>query len=434
MLKDRLVSVSKVSLYRNGIYVIGHSAIGAGAGFLFWAIAARYYDTGDVGIAAALISVVNLLAFIAPLGLDLSIIKFLPGSGKNARDLVNSCLTIICISTVFLAVIFIMGMSIWFPDALVLRENLLYGGVFVILCVMCTLDILTTQLFIAERKSVFALVKSAILNVIRFIPLILFTATWSKWEGIVLSWGIGAIASVMVTFGLLLPRLRKDYYPYPTVRFSILRDMVRFSFANYVTSSLWFIPPYVLPIIVLNVLGEDPSAHFYIGWAVGGILFNIPRSVSLSLFAEGSHAEENLGTNVRRSMKLVFMLLVPGALLIALLADLILNFFGEGFADNASVIVWVLALSAFPLSINHVYFGMRRAQGRMLNVITMTALIAAITLVGSYMMLSEVGIVGAAIAWLMAQTIVAVLVIRDLLLVVSDVKIDTNCAVDASIE
>jgi len=48
-------------------------------------------------------------------------------------------------------------------------------------------------------------------------------------------------------------------------------------------------PNMILPIMVLNVLGAEQAAYYYIAYAIAALLFMIPNAISMSLFVEGSH-------------------------------------------------------------------------------------------------------------------------------------------------
>ena len=53
-------------------------------------------------------------------------------------------------------------------------------------------------------------------------------------------------------------------------------------------------PNLILPIMVLNVLGAEQAAYYYIAYAIAALLFMIPGAISTSLFVEGSHGEEGV--------------------------------------------------------------------------------------------------------------------------------------------
>jgi len=91
--RERLKSLYGVSLYRNAVYLMLNTGVMALLGFFFWMIVARFYTEADVGFSSAIISAINLLTLISLVGLNISLIRFLPQSDKP-QDLINSCYTL----------------------------------------------------------------------------------------------------------------------------------------------------------------------------------------------------------------------------------------------------------------------------------------------------------------------------------------------------
>jgi len=57
----RLIQKLKDPLYKNSIFLMLSSITGAGTGFVFWVIAARFYSAEDVGLASAVIAAMGLI-------------------------------------------------------------------------------------------------------------------------------------------------------------------------------------------------------------------------------------------------------------------------------------------------------------------------------------------------------------------------------------
>lgn len=399
-----------VSLYRNTLYLILNSGALAATGFFFWIVAARLYPVEAVGLASAAISAMGLLALISTLGLDYGLIRFMPGSSEKAGEIINSCFTVAVVISIALAFIFLAGLSIWSPALLPIRGHPVFFTAFVVFTVAATLNTFAQRSFIAERKAGWALSQGLIFGLLRFILLIILV-TFFETFGIFASWGIAISLAVAIGVLIFLPRVEVGYRPFPMVRKEVINDLMHFSLANYAANLLWTIPGLILPLIVVNMLGAEKNAYFYIGWAVGSILIFIPTATSLSLFAEGSHAEEQLGQEVKKSLKFILLILIPAILILLLLGDKILLLFGEAYSQNATRLLWIVALSALPLSINQVYFSIRRVEKRMKGVIGLSACIAIVTLALSYILLPQMGIIGAGISWLIAQSLVAVVIV-----------------------
>lgn len=404
-----LRSLYRVSLYRNAVYLIANNIIIAGTGFVFWIVAARLYSEDEVGLGSAAIAAVGLLALLSTMGLDFAIIRFLPNAGKKSRDMINSCMTVGGMASLVFALIFLAGLSFWSPALVPIRENSVFLSVFIVSVMSATLNSFIQQTFVAKRRTGFALAQGLLFSLSRFIPLLILASFFQDF-GIFTAWGIAFSLSVIVGTFFFMRRVEPNYYPIPVVKREILGGMLHFSSTNYIVNLLWNIPGLVLPLMVVNVLDSEQNAYYYICWTISTILFMIPTAISLSLFAEGAHDQKNLMQEVTRSFKLVSLILMPLVMIVLILGDILLLVFGEAYSENAVWLLRILAVSAFPLSINFIYFSMKRVQMKMSEVIALSLTIAIVTLGLSYVLLPRIGINGVGIAWLASQSVGAIFV------------------------
>jgi len=395
-----------VSLYRNSIYLILNSAIPAVTGFAFWMIATRLYPVENIGIAAAAISMMTLLTFLSTLGLEFGLIRFIPNAGRKANEILNSCFTSGTLVAIVLSTVFVVGLSIWAPSLIGIRQNPIFSVAFVVFTTAFTLHTLVHHVFVAKRKAGFALVQGVVFSLLRFVPLICLAGLFHTF-GIFASWGIALVLAMSIGILIFLPRVQADYRPVPRISRRAISDLMRFSFGNYGASIFWMAPSLILPLMVTNLLGAESNAYFYIGWAVANIILMVPLSISLSLFAEGAHDEQKLTRDVTRSLKLILLIIVPAIAVAFLAGDKILLLFGEAYSVSSTRLLWILAMSALPASVNYIYFSVKRVQARMKSVVGLSALMALTTLILSFFLLPQWGIVGAGVSYLAAQAIPA---------------------------
>lgn len=393
-------------LYANSVYLIGNSAVNAVLGFVFWILAARLYTTEDVGLGSAVIAAVGLLAFIASLGLGFGLIRFLPGSGDDARRLINGCLTLASLAAIAAATIFIVGTPLWSPALTFVRENTIFVGAFVVFVIVATLSPLLDGVFIGLRQAKYTLIKNLAQGLFKVV-LIAALASVFKVFGIFASYGLGIAGCLGLALFLFLPRLQPGYRPRPILQKQVSNELVHFSLANYASSGLWTAPAWILPIMIVNLLGGEANAFFYISWSMAGLLFAIPLATSTSLFTEGSYDEKALPHNVSRSLKLMVVLLLPAIAVLLAAGDKILLLFGKEYSLEGTKLLWLLAPSALPVAVNVLYLGIARVKKRLKDIILVAATIAFGTLVLSYVLLPRLGILAAGVGWLASQSIVA---------------------------
>ena len=194
-----------------------------------------------------------------------------------------------------------------------------------------------------------------------------------------------------------------------------MNSIMRFSLANYVADFFWGVPSMVLPIMVLNILGALPTAYFYIAWMVGCVPSMIASAAATSLFAEGSYDEKRLELHIMRSLKMIFLILVPTVILILAIADKLLFLFGGAYSESATTLARITALSTIPMSMNVVYLAKLRVEKNLKAIVGLTAIATPITLGLAFLLLPRMGINGAGIAWLISQATIALVVTGSLL-------------------
>jgi len=421
--REGVKSLYRISLYRNAFYLLVSNLAVPAIGFVFWIIAARVYSTGDVGIASALTSALGVVWLIANLGLGAGIVRFLPKAGQNASRMINTVFTITGLASIIVSGVFIAGLSFWSPELSFLQHSYAYLFAFIAFAVCNALMAMSDWPFIAYRRSNFTLVKGLIFGLLRLPLVVVLAACFGAFGfGIFASWGLSSAVTLAVSLFIFLPRVQPGYRPVPALGRGVLRQIFGYSIANQLSTVLWFIPTSVLPLMVLNILGTEANAYFYVAWTVGNVLASVPIAVSSSLFAEGSHAEQHIIADTLRALKLAFLILVPAVILVVALADKLLWLFGGSYSQNGATLVRILALSSLPLAVNYIYMSMLRVQMRLRTLLSLSGSVAAITLAGSYVLIRMIGINGAGLAWLGAQTIAAVMIVIDFMLRQSSLK------------
>ena len=398
----------KDPLYRNSLFWMANAVVTTGLGFIFWVVIARFYTDAEVGLAAAIISVISLLALLSKLGLDVALIRFLPKVDKPV-DLINSSFILSGITALAVAAIFIAGSDLWSPPLSFIRKNAIFSIAFVLFTLFWTLSQMMDFVFFARRRADFALLKNTIYSLLK-IPLPILLVLHFHTFGIVASWGVAIGIALAISLLLFLPRVQSRYKPVPRLNLDIIKDIRRYSAGNYFANLLGAAPALILPIMILNVLGAEQNAYFYVAWIVTLLLFAIPMAVSQSLFVEGSHFEDSLGMNVRRSFRFIFLLLIPAIILVLLLGKWLLLLFGAAYSLNASMLLWILALSSLFLGVNSVYMTILRVRGRIRELVIIAGFITLAVLVGSYLITPTTGIIGLGYAWIAAQGLVSVYV------------------------
>jgi len=396
-------------LYRNSLFLMGNTVVLTGLGFVFWIVVARFYTEAEVGLGSAIISSVMLLALVSGLGLDAALIRFLPKAARPV-DMVNSCFTLVATTALVVSGIFIAGLPVWSPAVDFIRVQPLFILAFVLFAACWPLAGLMGSVFVARRKAQYVLVKSTIFSLLK-LPLAIVLAIFFHAFGIVASWGVAVAIALVVSAFFLLPRVLEHYKPAPRLDLGIVKGIWKYSAGNYFASLFAAAPLLALPIIVVNIAGAEQNAHFYVAWMIGGLLFAISTAVSQSLFAEGSHFEEELPLHAQRAFRFALLLLVPGIALVVLLGKWLLLLFGESYSSSALTLLQTLGFSSIFVGVNTVYFSMLLVRGQIGELTVLRALTAVAVLVASALAIPALGINGVGYVWIGIQGLVSIYVL-----------------------
>ncbi len=399
----------RIPLYTNAFYLMLNSVVVSLLGFVFWIIVARFYTAADVGLAAASIAAVGLLASLSNLGLGLGIIRFLPEAKEKATSMINSAFTIAGLASLVVALIFLAGLSFWSPALIFIRQHPIFLASFVLFTIAFTLSGLLSQVFIAKRRARFIFSQGVITGTLK-IPIPIILVTFFGAFGIFASAGIAVSVAMLVAMLWFLPRVQKGYIPLPAMHKQVINEIAHYSLGNYLANLLWIAPGLLFPLMVVNILGAEMNAYFYVAWAIAAVLFMVPASISLSLFAEGSYERSLLRVNTLKSLRLCLLILLPAILLTFAIGNKLLLLFGHPYSQSATTLLRLLALSTLPLTINYIFLSIKRVQNDIRGIIRLSVAITGIALGSSYILMGKMGILGVGVGWTIGQTIVAIVV------------------------
>lgn len=407
--------VWRSSLYVNSYYLMAANVVTAAFGFLYWTAAARLYPPAEVGLAAATISAVSLVSMLSVLGLDYAMVRFLP-SAPDPQGIINSSLTIGAGAALVLSVVFLAGLAVWSPALLPLRENVPLASSIVGAAVFTTITSLLAGVYLARKRAGLVLAQASVFSITKVLLALGLSAVAGA-AGLLGAWTLGLALAVASGISVFLPRAEGVRHGFRvTLRREVINDMTHFAFANYVSILLWSGPGLVLPLLVINMMGPAANAHFYVAWSVGGLVAMIPAAVSMSLFAHGSYDEAQVIRRAFDSAKFALLLLVPAVGAVFLLGDRVLLIFGKAYSEQATRLLWILAASALPMTVNLLFFSVRRVQQRMAGVVASTLWILVVTMGLSAILLPRFGLLGAGLAWFAAQASVAIVILTRYLL------------------
>jgi len=386
---SRIISQFKDPLYKNSFFIMLTSLSSAAFGFFFWMLAAKLYPKEDVGIATALISSMSFLILLTRFGLDVAIIRFFPDKDKSS--LFSTTAFITTFFTVVLGLIFIIGIDIWSPELRIL-SSLQNTTLYILFLVASSIVALTTVSFYAVRKAQYSFIQSLMVGsrVFILIPFV-FLGAMGIYGAVGASFIIAGIVSLVllarsgVTLSLRLDR-------------KFLNEAFHFSAGNFIAGLLMTAPAQILPLMVLNVLGAQETAHYYIAFAITSLLFTIPNALSTSLFVEGSHGE-GLKNATIKSLRATFLLMIPAALILYFAGGWLLGLIGKDYAASGLDLLRIMVVSSFFMAVSSIYMTIKKVQKDILGLIFISGLIFSLLIGLGYVFMLWYGIEGIGYAY-----------------------------------
>lgn len=341
------------ALFRNAYYLMGSYVATSILSFVFWLVAARFYTTEAIGIAGAIISMISFIAGLADLGISTGIIRFLPNAGDRANRMMNTGFSIQVLASVVASGIFLAGLKLWSPAMLTLQTNFLYIIGFILLALMNVYTAQLKSVFTASSKSRLVMIAD-IVNRVVAIPTLFMLASLSGFFGVLGAQAAGFVVTIVLCLTIFLPRLKEGYHPRPEIDKGIAREIMPFSLGNYLAQIVGSVQLWLLPTIILNILGAKMNAFFYIGLSISTAVWMVPTSIATSAFVESSHFEDNMDLHLRKSLKLAMILDAIAVAVVFFFGELILGLFGKQYASEGIIMIRLLAVSVFPMTIGSI--------------------------------------------------------------------------------
>jgi O-antigen/teichoic acid export membrane protein len=386
----------KDPLYRNSLTLTLNRLFNAAViGFLFWSISAHEYAVAAVGIGTALISVSDLLMYLATLGFDISIIRFTPL--RDPGEVFSTSLWVTSAAAVVLGAAFLLSVGILVPTIAMVQG---YWPFFLGIVLLNSLLNIFGRTFIAHRRPYLLFFQYLVMA--SRLPL-LYPLVFLGGIGIFFATGLSSLFAAVFSAIVALRFVRLTF----GIRREVLKDMFRFSSANYVANLFTITPELVLPLMVLAILGPVAAAQYYITFAIGSLIMAVPDAIGTSYFVEGSYGSGDPRREAIRALlasSLVLLPLVGGAILFGVA---LLGFFGPAYTQ-AYPLLLVFALSSFFVAFHKICIPFLNIHMKTGAVVGINGVRMVLLLGLSTLLLPLFGIEGAGYAWILTYGLIAV--------------------------
>lgn len=386
-------------------YLLLIASVGASAfGFVFWIVAARSLSQETFASAGAAIAAMTFVAGLSATGLAQVLVRFLPRSGAGTAALIGRVYLSSGAIAGVVAVAAAATAGTWSPRLQTLFHDRLGALGFVAGSIALAIFALQDGALTGIGQARWIPVENILYGVLRLALLaLLATGTLS----VLVAWWLPALAAVGAVSALLFARLVPAHVLASAIERRPPAHTVRFAAASWLGSSLGLAAATAVPILVINSVEARESAQFYAAWTVMTGLALVSISTSTSLTATGSRDQAQLREATRRAFGQAIALSAVAVAVTVALASPLLGLFGPGYAGGANVLR-VLALSVIPFCVSMLGLSVARVREAIGAIVLWEATLVTVALSLGAILVASNGSMGAAVAWLAAQSAAAV--------------------------
>ena len=390
--------------YRTGYALVANTVGTTAVGFFYWVVAAHLYDRQALGRCSALVSALIVVSALAQLDLPTILPRFLPQAGRSAGRFIAYGYGASSVAALAVGVGFVTILPRLSPQWQFLRTSPSLAILFVAALVIWGVFALEDAALTALHRAVVVPVENSVYGVAKLLLLVV-VATVLPSTGVFAAWLLPLLAIVPAVNWLIFRRYvrLRDAAKASTLR---AREIIRFALLDYLGSLFAQGYGYVLPLLVLSVLGAAANSSFFVAWTIASALELAAYNFGTSLLVEGIRSPGRLAELTRGVLIRCGLITVAGAAVMTAGGRIILRLFGPAYGD-ASLLLALLGTATIPISVVVVTLALDRIAGRTGRV-ALTQLALAVLVLGlSVPLMKKFGIEGVGFACLTAGLAVA---------------------------
>jgi len=390
-------------LYMATIALGSSTLITAVLGLAFWAVAARLYDTAEVGIASAAVSAMTLLASVSQCNVAAAVVRYLPEAGRDSRRLLTGAYGITVVAGAVVGVGFAtlasgtgMGSFLagpgWFPPLFV-------GAV-----VVGTIFVVQDSALVALRAAGVVPVENGVFALVKLVLLVALART-KLFGAVFVAWAIAMAGAVAAVSGLVFRRLLPTQANDGNTIDGGFRRVASFTAGTYVGNVVQIGTNALVPLIVTAERGVRQTALFYPAWVVVMTLEALLASLGTAITAEGARDTRQVGKLVWQARRIALIVLLPGLAVIGLGAPTLLSVFGHQYSVHAATVLRLFVVGAGIRIAVAVGLAVARIREQV-GPIVVTNTVSSIALVGvAWALIPRFGLPAAGLAYVVEQVV-----------------------------
>jgi len=403
-------------LYRNSYALMLGSATTSTLGLVYWILAARFYSPQEVGLNSATLSGAMFLSGISLLSLDGALVRYVPIAGIATPRLVGIIYLVCTTGSALASMVFLVGVRWWSPQLRFLVSSPFTILFFTLATMAWSVFTLEDSVLAGLRQAIWVPIENTIFALVKIALLVAFVGNFRQ-LGIFASWMVPVIALLLPVNLLIFKRLvpRHIHTTAERTRPRLPDQVIKYVSGNYAGALFFLAFTTLLPVLVTEQAGAQANAYFYLPWTIMNALQLVSMSMTTSFTVEATIERTQRNAYFRRSLihtarliTLVLLVILPGA-------PYFLLAFGPDYSAQGTGLLRLLVLAAIPNLVVWLYLGMARVQNQTLGIVLVQGTLCASMLSLTYFLLPRLGINGIGIAWLVSQSLVAVVLVVSVL-------------------
>jgi O-antigen/teichoic acid export membrane protein len=371
---NRFLTGDRRTILRNTAFLVATTIGTAGLGFAYWWLAARTFSAEDVGIAAAAVSAMTLLGYLAVLGFGTLLIAVVHQSGERAIAYVVTASLTSAVVGAGVGVVGLLAAPAISPDLADFARDPVGRLLFPIGVGLTAATLVVDQALIGLLRGGTQFVRNVVFAVGKLLVLGVAVAAVVNATGVTIfgTWVAGLIASIVVLAALALRIERRlaRYLPDPRILRQLSGGLLKHHALNLAVQA----PTLALPLVVAIALSVSSAAYFYSAWMLAGFASIASTSLGITLYAMSSRSPARLAHSMRLTLGLSALVAGAATLTVFVAGHTLLGLFGAAYATEGSSALLFLTLATLPGVIKAHFVQVMRLGGRIgIGALIMTA-------------------------------------------------------------
>jgi O-antigen/teichoic acid export membrane protein len=344
----RFLAGDRRTILSNTAFLVATTIATSGLGFAYWWLAARTYSAHQVGIAAAAVSGMTLLGYLAMLGFGTLLIAMVHESGDRAIAYVATASLTSALVGGTLGAIALFAAPVISPELAGFARDPVGQMLFPVGVGLTASTFVVDQALIGLLRGGTQFVRNFVFAAGKLLLLGLAVLLVAGASGVTIfgTWVAGLLLSILVLAALALRVERRlaQYRPDTQILRHLSRGLLKHHALNLAVQT----PSLALPLVVASVLSVTSAAYFYAAWMMAGFAAIASTSLGITLYATSSRSPSRLAHSMRLTLGVSFLVGCAALITVAVWGRIVLGIFGPAYASEASAALTFLTLAALP--------------------------------------------------------------------------------------